>query len=59
MEENKRKNLPTNFEARKRKAEWILSDDKQRKEAEEKVRIFSLHFMIPMSMERGGGDYNC
>ncbi|KAF4528971.1 hypothetical protein B566_EDAN011277 [Ephemera danica] len=36
VEENKRKNLPTNFEARKRRAEWIMNDDQQRKEAEEK-----------------------
>ncbi|XP_065341942.1 pre-mRNA-splicing factor SYF2 [Cloeon dipterum] len=36
VEENKRKNLPTNFEARKRRAEWILKDDDARKEAAEK-----------------------
>jgi len=39
VEENKRKNLPTNFEARKRRAEWIMKDDDARKEAQEKVKF--------------------
>ncbi|XP_063984624.1 pre-mRNA-splicing factor Syf2 [Diachasmimorpha longicaudata] len=36
VEEDKRMKLPTNWEARKRQAEWILSDETARKEAEEK-----------------------
>ncbi|XP_049854298.1 pre-mRNA-splicing factor SYF2 [Schistocerca gregaria] len=35
VEEDKRNNLPTNWEARKRRAEWILNDEKKRREAEE------------------------
>jgi len=33
VEEDKRKQLPSNWEARRRKAEWILNDEKQREEA--------------------------
>jgi pre-mRNA-splicing factor SYF2 len=29
--------LPSNWEARKRQADWIINDEKARKEAEEKV----------------------
>lgn len=29
--------LPSNWEARQRKAEWLLNDDKLREEAKEKV----------------------
>ncbi|XP_015120780.1 pre-mRNA-splicing factor Syf2 [Diachasma alloeum] len=36
VEEDKRMKLPANWEARKRQAEWILSDETARKEAEEK-----------------------
>lgn len=36
LEEDKRKNLPTNWESRKRQAEWIMKDEAARKEAEEK-----------------------
>jgi pre-mRNA-splicing factor SYF2 len=38
MEEDKHNKLPSNWEARKRKAEWILNDEERRREAEEKVR---------------------
>ncbi|XP_001600215.1 pre-mRNA-splicing factor Syf2-like [Nasonia vitripennis] len=34
--EDKRNKLPANWEARKRKADWILSDEKAREEAKEK-----------------------
>ncbi|CAG9767246.1 unnamed protein product [Ceutorhynchus assimilis] len=34
--ENARNNMPQNWEARKRKAEWILNDQKEREEAAEK-----------------------
>ncbi|XP_011301528.1 pre-mRNA-splicing factor Syf2 [Fopius arisanus] len=36
VEEDKRMKLPANWEARKRQAEWILSDETARKDAEEK-----------------------
>ncbi|KAJ4433557.1 pre-mRNA-splicing factor Syf2 [Periplaneta americana] len=36
VEEDKRNKLPSNWEARKRQAEWILNDDEKRKQAEEK-----------------------
>ncbi|KAJ8680360.1 hypothetical protein QAD02_016147 [Eretmocerus hayati] len=36
IEEDKRNKLPSNWEARKRKAEWIMNDEKARKEAAEK-----------------------
>jgi len=37
MEEDKRNKLPTNWEARKRQAEWIMQDEAARNEAEAKV----------------------
>lgn len=36
VEEDKRNNLPINWEARKRRAEWILADETKRKEAVQK-----------------------
>lgn len=39
IEEDKRKNLPANWEARQRRAEWIIQDEAARKEADEKVKI--------------------
>ncbi|CAH1407544.1 unnamed protein product [Nezara viridula] len=36
VEEDKRNKLPANWEARKRKAEWILNDEQQRNDASEK-----------------------
>lgn len=36
VEEDKQNKLPANWEARKRQADWIMNDDKARKEAEEK-----------------------
>ncbi|XP_066597358.1 pre-mRNA-splicing factor Syf2 [Prorops nasuta] len=36
VEEDKRKKLPSNWEARKRQAEWILQDEAARKAAQEK-----------------------
>ncbi|XP_043281238.1 pre-mRNA-splicing factor Syf2 isoform X2 [Venturia canescens] len=36
VEEDKRQKLPTNWEARKRQAEWLMADDAARKAAEEK-----------------------
>lgn len=38
VEEDKRNALPSNWEARKRKAEWILSDEAQRTAAAEQVK---------------------
>ncbi|KAL1122086.1 hypothetical protein AAG570_003492 [Ranatra chinensis] len=35
IEEDKRNKLPTNWEARKRRAEWILEDEEKRKQASE------------------------
>jgi pre-mRNA-splicing factor SYF2 len=40
IEEDKRNKLPLNWEARKRKAEWVLNDEEKRREAEEKASIF-------------------
>ena len=36
IEEDKRKKLPKNWEARKRQAEWILNNEKAKQDAEEK-----------------------
>lgn len=38
VEEDKRNKLPTNWESRKRQAEWIMQDEAARKEAETKVQ---------------------
>jgi pre-mRNA-splicing factor SYF2 len=40
MEEDKCSKLPSNWEARKRQAEWILNNEEKRREAEEKVITF-------------------
>lgn len=40
VEEDKRNNLPKNWESRKRQADWILQDEAARKDAEEKVEFF-------------------
>jgi pre-mRNA-splicing factor SYF2 len=40
VEEDKRNKLPSNWEARKRQAEWALENEQKRKEAEEKVITF-------------------
>lgn len=37
VEEDKRNKLPANWEARKRRAEWILDDEKNREEAVKNV----------------------
>ena len=37
VEEDKRNKLPPNWEARKRQAEWVLEDERKRKEAEARV----------------------
>lgn len=37
VEEDKRNKLPSNWESRKRQAEWIMQDEAARKEAEAKV----------------------
>ena len=40
VEEDRRNKLPPNWEARKRQAEWVLEDERKRKEAEERVITF-------------------
>jgi pre-mRNA-splicing factor SYF2 len=40
IEEDKRNKLPSNWEARKRRAEWVLDNEEKRREAEEKVHGF-------------------
>jgi hypothetical protein len=40
VEEDKRNKLPSNWEARKRQAEWVLEDEQKRKEAEARVITF-------------------
>lgn len=39
IEEDKQMKLPSNWEARQRKAEWLLNDEKVRQDAKEKVHI--------------------
>jgi pre-mRNA-splicing factor SYF2 len=50
IEEDKRNKLPSNWEARKRQAEWIMNNEEKRREAEEKVIKFlekiNSHFLI-------------
>jgi hypothetical protein len=40
VEEDKRNKLPPNWEARKRQAEWVLEDERKRREAEARVITF-------------------
>lgn len=40
IEEDKQMKLPSNWEARQRKAEWLLNDEKLRQDAKEKVRTY-------------------
>ena len=44
VEEDKRNKLPTNWESRKRQAEWIIQDEAARKEAETKVSILAVQW---------------
>jgi pre-mRNA-splicing factor SYF2 len=37
VEEDRRSKLPPNWEARKRQAEWVIEDERKRKEAEARV----------------------
>lgn len=37
LEEEKNKQMPANWEAKKQRAEWILNNEARRKEAEERV----------------------
>ena len=39
MEEDRRNKLPANYEARKRRQEWILNEEKRKDEAEARVNI--------------------
>lgn len=41
VEEDKRNKLPSNWESRKRQAEWIMQDEAARKEAETKVQLIT------------------
>eukprot|EP00055_Hartaetosiga_balthica_P004672 m.12635 g.12635 ORF g.12635 m.12635 type:complete len:246 (+) comp4029_c0_seq1:26-763(+) len=50
-EEDRREKLPTNFEARKWRAEWKLDDDKKRKEAEEKGMDYDRVRAMTMTVE--------
>ena len=43
VEEDKRNKLPSNWESRKRQAEWIIQDEAARKAAEEKVIYYNLY----------------
>lgn len=45
VEEDKRNKLPTNWESRKKKAEWIMQDEAARKEAEAKVSMKAVIFI--------------
>jgi pre-mRNA-splicing factor SYF2 len=45
VEEDKRNKLPSNWEARKRQAEWVLENEQKRKEAEARVITFTEEFI--------------
>lgn len=51
IEEEKSNKLPANWEARKRRAEWILNDDKERKAAQEKVSGLTPFFYHLLSFQ--------
>ena len=42
VEEDRRKKLPSNFEARKQRAEWTLQEEEKRKQATERVCFYLL-----------------
>ncbi len=41
-EEEKNNKLPANYEAKKKRAEWILNDEQQRKEAIRRVNLIRI-----------------
>lgn len=49
VEEDRRKKLPANWEARKRKAEWELADQEARKDAEEKGEDYEQNKLLQQS----------
>ncbi|KAL1464141.1 hypothetical protein WDU94_003815 [Cyamophila willieti] len=50
VEEDRRKQLPNNWEARKRKAEWILNDEEQRQKALEQGEDYDRVKMLNMTV---------
>lgn len=50
VEEDRRKQLPNNWEARKRKAEWILKDEEQRQKALEEGEDYERVKMLNMTV---------
>lgn len=56
--EDARNNLPANYESRKRQAEWLLNDQKARKEAEEKgqnydrIKLLNISAIEAENMEK-------
>lgn len=51
VEEDKRNKLPANYEAKKRSAEWLLEDDKKRKEAEDRGEDYDRLKLLDVSAE--------
>ncbi|XP_050529497.1 pre-mRNA-splicing factor Syf2 [Daktulosphaira vitifoliae] len=49
IEEDKLMKLPSNWEARQRKAEWLINDDKMRKEAKEKGQDYDRLKLLNMT----------
>ncbi|KAE9529674.1 hypothetical protein AGLY_011770 [Aphis glycines] len=49
VEEDKQMKLPSNWEARQRKAEWLLNDDKLRQEAKEKGQDYNRLKLLNMT----------
>lgn len=50
VEEDRRKQLPNNWEARKRKAEWILNDEEQRQKAVDQGEDYDRLKMLNMTV---------
>ncbi|VVC38006.1 mRNA splicing factor SYF2 [Cinara cedri] len=49
IEEDKQMKLPSNWEARQRKAEWLLNDDKLREDAKEKGQDYNRLRLLNMT----------
>lgn len=50
IEEDKQMKLPSNWEARQRKADWLLNDDKLRQDAKEKALLYYIHLKFLNSL---------
>ncbi|CAG0889504.1 unnamed protein product [Darwinula stevensoni] len=50
IEEDKRNKLPTNWEAKKRRAEWELDEDRKKQEAVEKFLFLLIIVLLIISL---------